>query len=182
MLNEIWKDITGYEGEYQVSNTGRVRSLDRCRLVKNRYGRMSYRTDKGREMVQMDNGHGYLIVSLRNGHRKNHYVHRLVADAFCERADKSVTVVNHKDYNRANNHADNLEFVTAKENIMHSRERMRHPHKSGKASNTGEKYISITTNHGKQVFRVFIRQIGVCKQFHSLADAVAYRNEVMRTW
>lgn len=183
-MDEIWKDIPGYEGIYQVSNMGRVRSIDRRRLVKNCYGRMSYRTDKGREIAQTDNGNGYLIVSLRKDVRKNHYVHRLVADAFCVRTDNAANVVNHKDYDKANNHADNLEFVTVKENIVYSRDRMCRPHKS-KPTKTGEKYIGLMKNKGADSYRVQVRRKCATvaeKIFPTLQEAVAYRDEVMRTW
>lgn len=181
-MDELWKDIPGYEGIYQVSNMGRVRSLDRRRLVNNCHGSQSYRSDKGREIAQTDNGHGYLIVSLRKDRRKNHYVHRLVADSFCERPNEAAQVVNHKDYDRKNNCADNLEYVTQSENIDYSRARMRRPHNVWKMSATGEKYITHNTKRGKTFYRVNIRQIGACRQFKTLPEAVAYRNEVMQAW
>lgn len=183
-MEELWKDIPGYEGIYQVSNMGRVRSLDRRRLVNNCYGRQSYRSDKGREIAQTDNGHGYLIVSLRKDHRKNHYVHRLVAEAFCKRPGDSVKVVNHKDYNTKNNRADNLECVTQAENINYSRDRMCRPHKS-RPTNTGEKYIYRIKNVGEDSFRVHVRRKGLTaaeRIFPTLQEAVAYRDEVMRLW
>ena len=164
---EIWKDIKGFEGVYQVSNTGKVRRLifKNNRVVK----------DKVREKKPTDNGNGYLIVSLQNcNKRKNYYVHRLVAEAFC---DKSIncSVVNHKDYNKYNNAAENLEWCTQKQNVIYSSERMKHEKKKCKVTNTGEKYIQKINKR----FCVIISRLGVYKPFYSLEEAIEFRNEVM---
>lgn len=179
---EIWKAIEGYEGFYEVSNKGTVRSLPRNRIVKNRYGGQSARTDKGKEIVATDNGNGYLLVSLRkNGARENHYVHRLVASAFCENSGNKETV-NHKDHDRKNNNAENLEWVTQKENVRYSSEIMRKPKSRCKTSSTGEKYIHLYHRKGrKEVYRLTIRQMNVEMTFKTLEEAVQYRNEVMRS-
>lgn len=106
-----------------VSDMGRVKSVDRVQIT--RYG--VHRKLKGRIMSPTDNGYGYKIVSLGGReHRKNYYVHRLVAEAFIPNP-KEKRVVNHKDYNRANNRADNLEWCTDKENIQYSAEHIAHP-------------------------------------------------------
>lgn len=121
-MNETWKPVPGYELSYQVSSLGRVRSLTRTRIVKNCHGGTSYRTDRGRIMKDHSVGiGGYRYVSLRNDgkKRKNFFVHRLVADAFCERRS-GCEYVDHIDYDRRNNRADNLRWVTAKENVAHS--------------------------------------------------------------
>jgi len=165
---EIFKDIPEYEGLYQISNHGTVKSLSFRNNVSN--------IKREKTLKPFNNGHGYLLVNLRrNGTRKNYYVHRLVADAFLNR-DSTKTVVNHKDYNTLNNHACNLEWCTVKENVSYSANRMRREKSRCKPSNTGEKYIS----RYKNGFRVYIRKIGICKQFKCLDCAVAFRNEVMR--
>ena len=181
-MDEIWKDIGGYEGVYQVSNLGRIRSLDRSRVVKDSHGGYMTRTDKGRVMRHTDNGHGYLMIALASGsNRKNKYVHRLVAAAFCENPENKPDV-NHKDYDRRNNRADNLEWVSTKENITYSAHRMRKPKEHSRTGETGYKYISKAKNHGIPCYRVSIKQAHVCKCFGNLADAVEYRNEVMQVW
>ena len=91
---EIWKDIEGYEGKYQVSNHGNVKSLA--------YGQNLSPSIKN----------GYRFVFLRkNGTGKNFYVHRLVAEAFIEKPEGK-DFVNHKDECRTNNHVENLEWCT----------------------------------------------------------------------
>lgn len=98
---EIWKDIQGYEGLYQVSNLGNVKSL---KTNKNLYYSKSTRTKN------------YLKVLLvKNGIRKSLYVHRLVAETFIDNPENKL-IVNHKDYNPMNNKANNLEWCTYKEN------------------------------------------------------------------
>ena len=112
---EEWKDIQGYEGKYQVSNHGRVKSLARYR--KNNGNSQSFQGE--RILKQSVNNKGYCIVELcRDSKRKRHSVHRLVADAFIEN-NENREQVNHKDENKQNNHVENLEWCTCKENINH---------------------------------------------------------------
>lgn len=102
---EIWKDIPGYEGKYQVSNTGEVKSL-------NYNG-----TGKAKLLKQLDNRYGYLRVTLfKNGKRKWFRVHRLVAMTFLPNPN-NYREVNHKDENKYNNNVDNLEWCNAKYNM-----------------------------------------------------------------
>lgn len=103
---EVWKDIKDYEGLYQISNLGRVKSL-------------KYRKSN-KERILILNGaakHGYYMVGLCKNHKRKYVtVHRLVAEAFIPNPDNKPQI-NHKDENRRNNCVDNLEWVTAKENL-----------------------------------------------------------------
>ena len=101
MQNEIWKDIPGYVGLYQVSNTGRVKSF------KNQYGH-GVRILKG-EKTQS----GYIQVSLN---KKRYKIHRLVAMSFIPNPD-GLPQINHKNEIKTDNRAENLEWCTAKYNI-----------------------------------------------------------------
>lgn len=104
-MEEIWKDVVGYEGIYQVSNTGRVRSLSRHRIV----GWADY-TSKEMMLKQSENRCGYKFVWLhKNKDRKIFKIHRLVAEAFIPNPN-NFRCINHKDENKANNHAENLEW------------------------------------------------------------------------
>jgi hypothetical protein len=112
---EIWKDIKGYEGLYQVSNLGRVKSLERT--VSKKDGSMQHRKERILKLVTRPNG--YLQVNLCNGSGKKAFkVHRLVCVAFHENPENK-PCVNHIDENKTNNTASNLEWCTVKENINH---------------------------------------------------------------
>ncbi len=110
---EIWKDIKGYEGLYQVSNLGRVKSLER-RVKHNKCG---YITIKQKILKNKIGKTGYFEVDLRReGTHKYCRVHRLVAEAFIKNP-KNYEIVNHKDENKLNNNVENLEWCTAKYNM-----------------------------------------------------------------
>lgn len=113
---ELWKDIQGFEGLYQVSNMGNVRSFDRVIEVE-RNGITMKQHRKGKVLRQLPRKHGYLAVFLykSDGKRTHESVHRLVASAFCERK-KEATEVNHKNEIKTDNRAENLEWITHKEN------------------------------------------------------------------
>lgn len=113
---EVWKDIKDYEGLYQVSNLGRIKSLEK--EVHNRWGTGSVR--KERIMNPVVGTNGYYKVSLhREAVIKWFSVHRLMAMAFINNPDNK-THINHKDCNRTNNSLDNLEWCTHAENIKHA--------------------------------------------------------------
>ena len=104
-MEEIWRDIKGYEGKYMVSNLGRVKSLN--------YNN----TGKEGIMKGGDDGHGYLQVGLsKDGKVEQCLVHRLVAQAFLENPN-NLPEVNHKDENKYNNCMDNLEYCSRSYNI-----------------------------------------------------------------
>ena len=117
MTEEIWRPIEGYEGLYEVSSYGRVRSLDK--YVKSGYG--SYRLRKGKILSPGIRPDGYLVVSLQY---KMFRVHRLVAQAFILNPD-NLPQVNHKDENKANNRVDNLEWCDSKYNNNYGTARIR---------------------------------------------------------
>ena len=104
-LKEIWKDIEGYEGLYQVSNMGRVKSLG------------NNKTRKEKILKSSKNNRGYLCVNLyKDGLVKNYLIHRLVASAFIDNPN-NLPQVNHKDENPKNNYGDNLEYCDSKYNM-----------------------------------------------------------------
>lgn len=113
---EQWKDIAGYEGIYQVSNEGRVRSLDRMITYSN--GRVQICRGKILSCGSTKTGYQYLSL-YKDSKPKNQYVHRLVASAFLQNPDNK-PCINHIDGDKTNNHASNLEWCTHSENSKHA--------------------------------------------------------------
>lgn len=111
MLNEEWRPVVGYEGKYEVSNTGRVRSVDRIDTENHlRYS----------QILKQIYRRGYARVGLRDGKKqKCYFVHRLVAAAFIPNPD-NLPQINHKDCNPSNNFVDNLEWCDAFYNINYA--------------------------------------------------------------
>ena len=113
---EVFTDIRDYEGYYQVSNYGNVRSLDR--VIKEKTGKTQ--TLKGRILKQRINPGGYHYIELgKNGTKATFAVHQLVAQAFIPNPDSKPTV-NHIDGNKLNNSVANLEWSTYSENLKHA--------------------------------------------------------------
>lgn len=101
-MEEIWKDIQGYEGYYQISNFGNVKN-----------------TKTNKILTGDTNSTGYRRVILYNPVKKRFFIHRLVALHFCNGYSDDL-VVNHIDGNKLNNHYKNLEWVTKSENDKHA--------------------------------------------------------------
>jgi len=121
MGKEIWKDVTDYEGYYQVSNFGRIKSLPR-----------KYR--KGKIIYQNPLPHTkYFVVRLaKDGVNHTHSVHRIVAKSFIPNPENKPEV-NHKNGNRQDNRPENLEWVTKSENNLHAFRVL------GRKANSGQK-------------------------------------------
>lgn len=168
-VNEIWKEVEGTNGQYMVSNLGRIKSVYTDRACHGKIIRIA----REKLVKPFDNGNGYVAFGVCiNGKKKNIYVHRAVATAFLPRPEDK-PYINHKDYNRANNCIENLEWCSCKENIGYSRQNMCKPHTS--KSNTSEKYIC----HKKNGYEVNLRFVKVSKRFKTLDEAVCFRNEVL---
>ena len=122
MKETIWKPVKGYEGLYEVSNLGQVRSLSRTKQGKfKKNGLPSYYTTKEKLLKPKVATDGYYTVTLSDkyGTRKFCRVHRLVATAFIENPDNK-EIVHHKDENIKNNRVENLAWVTNRENLFAS--------------------------------------------------------------
>lgn len=154
-MREIWKDIEGYEGKYQVSNFGRVRSLNY--------------NQKGivKELKLVKHSRGYRYVSLRkDGQTQHYFVHRLVYETFIGPIPDGM-VVNHIDEDKTNNRVDNLNLLSAKENTNWGTaiKRMSKSHK-GMAAPQFEKVVVQLTPDGKPIkeyrsFTLAAKDVGV---------------------
>src|SRR6266498_3180209 len=114
-MEEIWKDIQGYEGYYQISSLGRVKSLSRSLKIK--YG---YRITKEKIMINKFGTFGYSHITLcMFNSSKIFLVHRLVAKAFIPNPN-NYPQVNHIDGNKQNNLIENLEWATKSMNAKHA--------------------------------------------------------------
>lgn len=143
-MKEEWKPIKGYEGIYEVSNLGSVRCCGYSIVATSCKGNKFVTEIKPHILHATNNGCGYWQVSLQKDHkRKNHYVHRLVAEAFLGDIPEKHQV-NHIDYNKSNNNVDNLEIISPSLNTKHSIWKTVRPKKSNPAS--GYKHIRLRKN------------------------------------
>lgn len=179
-LVKEWKNVKGYEKFYKVSNYGEVKA--KRRVV---YGivdgeQQPTHVTKEKILTPINHGNRYLYISLTDeyGQKKNHYIHRLVAEAFIANPN-NLPQVNHLDYDRANNKVTNLEWCSCKENTRYSLCNQPHTHNIC-FTNTGYKFISIRNIKGTKKYRVSIKNKSFkCdKSFYTLEEALNYRNTV----
>lgn len=157
---ETWKDITGYEGLYQVSNYGRIKSLKRKKWNGN-----GYHIIEGKILKPTINNAGYYVVNLsKNGKKELVLVHRIVASEFLEN-ENNLPVINHKDGNKLNNHVDNLEWTTYQHNNIHAitagLNKVKKPVKAIHIE-TGKEYIFESAREAWRVLRINYKDISNC--------------------
>lgn len=160
-MSEIWKAVPGYEGLYELSNMGRVRSLDR--IV--RASGVSKRRAFGRVLNPYTNKLRYQYVALsKDGKSKTLSVHRLVANVFVPNPN-NYSIINHKDENPSNNRADNLEWCTQMYNVHYG---------------TGMERGDAKSNHGRMaVDKLDLNGNYICsyRSISEAAEAVGVRKQ-----
>lgn len=119
-MDEIWIPVVGYEGFYEVSNAGRVRSIERKGLYRGRWKdtEMLFRA-KDMKVSTTKTGYCYLALKLPNEKSIKYLLHRIVMRAFVGASTADRPQVNHIDGDKANNNLSNLEYCSSQENLLH---------------------------------------------------------------
>lgn len=141
---EIWKDIEGFEGVYQISNYGRVKSLrKKCGTI--------IKEESMRKLSLTRDGY-YKVRLIRGDKDVTTRVHRLVAKAFIPNPENKETV-NHIDGNKLNNHVDNLEWSTRHEQLQHAYDLgLKKPHRGAKNSQA-----KLTNEQAEEIRRTYVK-------------------------
>ena len=161
---ELWKDIDGYEGLYQISNLGNVRSLNR----KQRVGLINNRTitRKGKILKIQKNKYKYCYVFLsKNGNKKYSLVHRLVAIAFIPNPN-NLPEVNHKNGIKSDNKLKNLEWISKSDNEKHAYLFLNKPRKSGNKGKYGKE-----NSKSKIVLQINKETNEIINRFYGIGEA-----------
>ncbi len=169
---EIFRNVLGYDGIYQVSNLGNVKSLEK--KAKGRNG--SFRTIKERILkAGISGGNRYLKVSLWKDEKpKTRMIHQLVAESFLNhKPDGMKLVVNHINHNKLDNRVENLEIVTSRENA------------NQKHMKSTSKYVGVSWDKESKKWRAFIHLKGNTKHLGRFINEIdahnAYKNALNKT-
>ena len=166
MKGEIWKDIEGYEGLYQISNMGRVKSLERTVWDSRGY----YKTVSEKIRKGYDNGHGYLRVTLcKDGKDKTCRINRLVAMAFIPNPD-NLPEVNNKNEDKTDNRVENLEWCSKSYNVNYGTRNKRIAEKIRGRKLSEEHKKKIGKKNSKPVFSVD-KKSGLIMWWQSIMEA-----------
>lgn len=161
---EEWRDVVGYEGFYEVSSIGRVRSKNRKIM---RAGNQV--TIDGKELVAKTDKRYHYVTLSKNGAKKHKYIHRLVAIAFIDNPDGHVEI-DHINRVRTDNRVENLRWVSRIEN----------EHNKPARGILKEKFISPCKRRGCITYRVAVNRqsLKLSKTFKTLEEAVQFRNSL----
>lgn len=151
--NEIWADIKGYEGLYQISNYERVKGLKRDGFVKSK--NVQNHPIKEKILKGGVSSTGYkCFTACKNGIKKHVFYHRVLAECFVPNPD-NLPQVNHIDGNKLNNNLSNIEWVTAQENMIHARVNGLHKGKSLSEDNVKEILLHINSKSDNEISKMY---------------------------
>lgn len=166
-MKEVWRDIPNYEGLYQVSNLGRVKSLER-KIIRRHNTILPLRE----RILKQQNMNGYKFVRLsKNNITKQHLIHRLVAKIFIDNPF-DYNEINHKDENKFNNNVNNLEWCSHKYNINYgdgNKKRSSTEKQTKSLSNYSQKYNCF--GRKKKAVLQYDLQNNFIKEWHSITEA-----------
>lgn len=166
-MSEMWRDIEGYEGYYQVSDKGNIRSMDR--YVKGKNNSRCFHKGADRKLQVSHKGY-FNIILQKEGKKKQYQVHRLVAQAFIPNLENKPQV-NHIDCNKQNNGVSNLEWATQQENMDHAKEN----NLFGETSKAQRKAFMENIVKAQESRKKAVRQYDLngvfIKEYHSIAKA-----------
>jgi hypothetical protein len=154
MQKEVWKDIPNYEGFYQVSNFGNVKSLER--EIYNKKGKLHYRQKE--KIMSLNISYHYQKVQLhKNFQNKKYYVHHLVSIVFLNHTPNGSTkiVIDHIDGDKSNNNVNNLQIISQSMNALKAIKRRcktTSKYKGVSFDKCRNKWVSSTTRNGKGIF------------------------------
>ena len=182
-MQEIWKDIPGYEGFYQASNIGRIRSVDRLAPNK-KYGENGKRRWKGVVLKAKRTADNCDRVTLwKCGKGKDWLTYRLVAMAFLGMPPNEKYTINHKDGNRLNNKVENLEWMTLADNIRHGYENGLYPKKEIALKRGGEVFNFSSYTEASTFLGRNKGYICIClKNSRAIKDKDGLLYEVVNAW
>ena len=159
-MTEEWRDIPGYEGLYQVSNLGEVKSLPKEYIV----GNGAKRNHGGMVLKPGKNDHGYLAVALcKEGTRRNFRIHKLVARIFL---GESILEVNHINGIKTDNYLENLEYCTRSENIKHAFDSGLALGLKGEKNPSSKLNNDIIKNIRENKYCLTVKEFSICYNIH----------------
>lgn len=166
-MQEIWKDIKNYEGLYQVSNLGRVKSLNRiCYDSVRKYNKKIFK----RILKQAIAKPGYYTINLtKNGKQQTYRIHRLVAETFIPNP-YNYPIINHIDGNKLNNNINNLEWCTYKHNSKEAKKLGLLKSSINNLKRWNGKYGK-EHNRSKKVYQIDINTNEIIQMFYGIAEA-----------
>lgn len=160
MNNKDWKEIPGYEGLYSINSDGEV---------------LSHRSGKIRKNTRSGKGYRKISLSSRDHIKKQHLVHRLVAEIFLPKPNKRACEVNHKNLDKSDNRVENLEWVTPEENMKHAYSNGKTDFHRSKRSDNTSGFAGVSPHQGGYQATISYCRVtyylGWFKSIESAADA-----------